>query len=232
MKFLIWPPYDKPPHVTFKSLPTTSSKPCHSTKCSTCKSISISNTFLSSTYNKMYPILKNCNCSSSNLIYLITCNICSKQYVGETGNTLRNRLNNHRSDINSKKPTTIAIHFNLPKHSFNNIQITPIELLDPGTLPPDRKIREAFWQKTLGTVHPQGLNCFPIDPKTPFVFKNSIPNPKELVPITLPYCSLSVTLIRKWREICESNPTFKNYRFIGAYSNNQNIATKLVHSKL
>jgi hypothetical protein len=232
MKSQIWPPYIRPPHKTFKTLPTTSSAPCRSNKCSTCNSISISSTFLSSSCNKLFPILKNCNCLSSNLIYLITCSLCAQQYVGETGNSLRDRLNNHRSNITSKKPTTISIHFNSPKHSFKNLQIIPIELLPPGSLPAERKIREKYWQNILGTIHPLGLNNFPIDPNTPNFHKNSNPAPKELIPITLPYCALSVKLIRRWREICEGDPTFADCRFIAAFSNNKNIATKLVHSKL
>ena len=39
------------------------------------------------------------NCSTSNVVYLITCNAFSVSYVGETGNQPRTRLDNHRSDI-------------------------------------------------------------------------------------------------------------------------------------
>ena len=232
MKSLIWSPYEKPPCAMFESLPVTTVKPCHSKKCLTCKSIVISSTYPSTVYNKLYPVLRNSNCQSSNLVYLITCSLCSKQYVGETGNTLRDRLNNHRSDIKTKKPTSIAIHFNLPNHSFHNLQIIPIEVLEPGTLPPARKVREAFWQKALGTIYPQGLNCFPIDPNTPLVYRNLNPPQKELIPITLPYCSFSAKLIKLWKSICEDDPTFKDCKFIAAFSNSKNLATKLVHSKL
>ena len=51
-------------------------------------------------------------CDTKNLIYIIQCNRCNLQYIGETKRRLKDRFNEHRRTIdnpNSKtKPTTAA----------------------------------------------------------------------------------------------------------------------------
>ena len=69
------------------------------------------------------------NCGTSNVVYLITCNACSVSYVGETGNQLRTRLNNHRSDIRHYNDTQVARHFNEAGHSYADLLITILESL-------------------------------------------------------------------------------------------------------
>ena len=51
------------------------------------------------------------------------------QYVGQTCNTLRLRLNGHRSDIKHNKDTPAARNFNQMHHTLDNLHITPIEYL-------------------------------------------------------------------------------------------------------
>ena len=63
-------------------------------------------------------IFKNSNCDSRNLIYLIHCDSCGAQYVGETGRTLRERLNGHRADIRLSKRTHVAVHFDGCLYNF------------------------------------------------------------------------------------------------------------------
>ena len=50
------------------------------------------------TYNIVSPSL-SMNCGTVNIIYLVTCRKCGIQYVGETGQSLRKRLNNHRNRL-------------------------------------------------------------------------------------------------------------------------------------
>ena len=47
----------------------------------------------------IFHVKSNMNCNSSNLIYVITCMGCNKQYIGETGDILRNRVRVHRQHI-------------------------------------------------------------------------------------------------------------------------------------
>ena len=60
----------------------------------------------------------------------ITCTLCPNSlYIGETGNTLRQRLNGHKSDIRKKKNTPVADHFNLPNHSLQDLQVCVLRRL-------------------------------------------------------------------------------------------------------
>lgn len=134
---------------------------CKSTNCITCKNhASTSLSFKSEKYKCTYPILNKVGCLTFNLIYLITCNKCHTQYVGETGRTLTNRLTEHRLNIKNKNNTPIGIHFNTINHSIQDLRITIIEHMPDGTIPL-RRTREKYWQIQLGTIHPLGLNNMP-----------------------------------------------------------------------
>ena len=62
------------------------------------------------------------NCKSANVIYLITCTQCGKQYVGETKRALNERMNGHRSDWTKRRfqRSPVAEHFHLQNHDFNS----------------------------------------------------------------------------------------------------------------
>mgnify|MGYP003449751170 FL=1 len=107
-----------------------------------------------------FEITDEMNCNTKNVIYLVNCIKCQKQYVGQTERRLKDRLNAHRSNIKNKTQTAIAIHFNEAAHSFNNLRIIPIEIVNN---PLERIKREKFWIKTLKTKYPNGLNNYPID---------------------------------------------------------------------
>ena len=50
------------------------------------------------------------------LIYLIHCKKCGHQYVGETGQALHCRMNNHQADvIHKRKRTNQWLHISIPK---------------------------------------------------------------------------------------------------------------------
>src|SRR5206468_3717899 len=60
-------------------------KPCEGNKCQTCEIITHGSTFKSTTYNEIFNIkTNNCNCSTNDIVYLITCKLCNLQYVGES----------------------------------------------------------------------------------------------------------------------------------------------------
>jgi hypothetical protein len=231
----IWPAIPSPPPA-----PVAYSNGCNAKKCYTCPIIRNTHFFTSSVTKKHYPILTNCNCASVDIVYLITCKICLIQYVGETGDTLRNRMSHHRSNIKTNKNTPIGIHFNLLHRGQISFSVVPIEILNSNSVT-DRRDRESHWQAQLQTFYPKGLNNYPVlDPHISFKPKpNPDPNPpknhkpvKEFIPIVLPYNPLSVTLIKKWKETCLGDPNFSNLKFIAAFSKNNNLARSLVHSKL
>ena len=68
-----------------------------------------------------------------NVIYMIQCNHCSKQYIGETKRRLKDRFNEDRRPVdnpsNISKPTTVSKHFRTNDHSTNDITLIPLELI-------------------------------------------------------------------------------------------------------
>jgi len=87
------------------------------------------NQFKSTINNKTFKLLNNANCSLSNLVYVITCSLCNIQYVGKTGDTLRNRMNRHRCNIDINQNTAVAIHFKSNNHNLEYLAVTPVELI-------------------------------------------------------------------------------------------------------
>ena len=92
-------------------------------------------------------------------MYLITCKQCDVQYVGETSQMLRSRMNNHRTSTKGFKPLYLYNHFNSDNHSFDDALIMPIEQITetPNSISL-RLLREAFWYKELCSFYPYGLN--------------------------------------------------------------------------
>jgi hypothetical protein len=138
------------------------SQPCKATLCKSCNNIEDNVYFYSQYYKKQFFLTSNLDCSSKNIIYLITCNLCKIQYVGETGRQMRLRLTQHRHDIKVKNLTPIGIHFNKKNHTLSHLNIIPIETIESDKVY-QRKTREYYWQLRLGTIFPKGLNNFPVN---------------------------------------------------------------------
>ena len=97
--------------------------PCQSALCKTCVLV----------YNLMdlpfgdrqvYHVTGRYNCAASAVVFLITCSVCDAAYVGETGRTLRERMNGHRQDIRSHADTPVALHFG---ESTHNLRVSVIQ---------------------------------------------------------------------------------------------------------
>ena len=92
---------------------------------------------------------------------------CMKQYVGETQNSLGDRMKNHRSQIRhapKKTSSLIANHFCDQYHGIENLEIIGIEIprlkenYDSSYEVIRRLKREKCWQEKLQTLAPYGLN--------------------------------------------------------------------------
>jgi len=105
--------------VTPKSNQCYYNSPCNSIRCLNCKHMPHTNQFQSTTNNRTFKLRNNHNCSSTNLVYVTTCLLCNIQYVGETGDTIRNRMKRHRSNICLNQNTAVAIHFKTANHNLN-----------------------------------------------------------------------------------------------------------------
>ncbi|XP_078583735.1 uncharacterized protein LOC144866254 [Branchiostoma floridae x Branchiostoma japonicum] len=143
-----------------KNIPS-GSYPC-GRKCLTCTYVKKSKAFHSHQTSIRYTIRAHITCRTRNIIYMIQCKKCGIQYVGETGQTLANRMNGHRSSIKTDKDTPISAHFNQPSHTVADMEVIGLEKLAYGRtedLTRQRRLhRESYWIHQLRTLHPEGLN--------------------------------------------------------------------------
>lgn len=157
--------------VSINSLATNSTRRltnrftlCKNPRCIACKYHAYDcNSFTSSTFNAAFNFNDSFTCKTRNIIYLITCVKCDKQYVGETSRCLSDRLTDHRSCILNKKQTPIAIHFNEHGHSLTrDLKAIAIEKVIDTADNKIRRERELIWWERLGTRYPRGLNGLPL----------------------------------------------------------------------
>ena len=130
---------------------------CTLTRCKTCPFIS--NIVKISGPNRPAKITDHFTGISANVIYCITCTLCKKIYIGETGRRLADRFREHlrdveKNDTDASKP--VARHFNLPNHSHHNMTICGLSLHHGNT--ESRKNLEQKFIFQLGTLYPHGIN--------------------------------------------------------------------------
>ena len=128
---------------------------CNHFRCVTCGHLNCNNYFQSTANKKVYTIQHSFKCTSRNVIYLITCTKCKKQYVGYTTNQLNQRINRHRSNIINNKDIYISRHFNFFDHNLRNLSV---QIIDTASNISEPKKLEKFWILTLETYVPKGLN--------------------------------------------------------------------------
>jgi hypothetical protein len=106
---------------------------------------------------------KDLYCTTRNLIYALECNVCHKQYVGETKRSFKERIAEHLGDIKNKRLNKpLGKHFSLPGHQTGSILTFILETLKGDPDHPlsviKRRTRERFWIYRLRTPEPLGLN--------------------------------------------------------------------------
>ena len=107
---------------------------CNDGRCKTCKFIAHNTTsYTFHNTGQTRTIHQNLSCSSDNLIYMINCKRCLKtdttppsQYIGQTGRTLRERFGEYRRGIQNNTDESVPIHFNLPHHTLNDVELIPL----------------------------------------------------------------------------------------------------------
>lgn len=141
---------------------------CKSKRCQTCPKLIQSKYFTSNVTNRKYEMINHTNeiitCKSQNLVYLLTCEGCNIQYVGETTIALHERMNIHRtsksgcehfiehfSDVCSGTSFSIQVIEKLSGDGYDELREVCCEMRDK------RLEREDFWMKRLRAIYPYGL---------------------------------------------------------------------------
>ena len=96
-------------------------------------------------------------CQNKSVIYLATCEKCHKQYVGQTGRKLHERIMEHLRYI-KKGINALGEHYkNNTCDSGRDLKFQIIEQVFPNT-DPMRLHREKLWIDKLQAKEPNGLN--------------------------------------------------------------------------
>ena len=108
----------------FKTIKKPGTFKCARSRCKTCPFVQ--NADKISGPKRSVKITDRFTCTSANVIYCITCTLCKKLYIGETGRRLGDRFREHLRDVekddkDASKP--VARHFNLPNHSKEHMSI-------------------------------------------------------------------------------------------------------------
>ena len=196
--------------------------------CFTCKHIPNCNSVTSNTTNMSFKLQTDLNCNSNNIIYLIECENCGKQYIGQTKRSLRLRFNNHRFDIENERKTVVSAHFNKACH-LDDCKIIPI--FKCPTMESDNettKIRldiEQYFIKTLKTYAPYGMNI-----------ATQKYDDLSTIQFISPYSGLAMKatkIVKKhYEELQQHIPHIFYSKFIAAYNRNKNIKDSLVSAKI
>jgi hypothetical protein len=88
----------------------TGTKPCNK-PCGICPYILKSKEFISTHTREKFNMTGTYTCSTKEVIYLTTCSKCMKQYVGQTGRRLADRIKEHLNFICLQKEVT-GVHYN------------------------------------------------------------------------------------------------------------------------
>lgn len=135
---------------------------CGGKRCQICKFVKVGSVFESSVEGRKFHINHSFDCNSTGVVYLFTCQICKKQYVGSTITSFRARFNNHRSSLSRYGKGQRGIcgqnlyaHFYSQGHNgLEDIQIQIIDVTDVS----QPTIREGFWVEKINCYEPKGLN--------------------------------------------------------------------------
>ena len=135
---------------------------CKKQDCQTCKSIKRRDKLPQN--NREYKLAKDVNCLTNNVVYLLECTRCKKQYVGETKRNFLTRFKEHLADIRHNRDTPVAKHFNLNSHKTAATPAQPIPTIlsriagHPDRTTDVRKNKEKLWIHTLRSTAPHGIN--------------------------------------------------------------------------
>lgn len=125
--------------------------------CETCKLLDVGPDIKITSTNKTFTVKHNMNCETQNLIYIITCNGCKKQYVGETGNELKTRMTLHRQHIRHPECRKLGVSKHIAECGRGGFTVFPFYKMDK-EITSHRRNKETYF---INIMKPE-LNALPI----------------------------------------------------------------------
>ena len=129
-------------------------RPCGDKGCKTCPFIDASTTL--GGHTGTFTVRSSLSCQSRDIVYILTCTLCSKLYVGETCRSLAERFSEHLRSMKLGYSNPVGQHFASPYHSFSHAKIAAV-----WQNPRDRVYRKHMESRIisrLGTTQPAGMN--------------------------------------------------------------------------
>ena len=128
---------------------------CGSPRCSACPFARNCLSFKIPSSGVLYPICMNLSCASTHVVYVINCSSCNITYVGQTSNTLRQRISEHlRAIRNNNLSAPLTSHF----RNQCDIQHLNFFAIDRSFSDSTRFLKERKWIQYFRSLHPSGLN--------------------------------------------------------------------------
>ena len=127
-------------------------------ECKLCSYINPEKELKSTVTKEVVKCKSDFSCTTIGVIYLVTCNKCKIQYIGQTTRKFNTRMKEHITSIKKSEDTVIGKHFNTVGHSLDNFTVQIIEKVCPN----ETHIlleRERFWIIRFNTILPLGLNA-------------------------------------------------------------------------
>jgi len=131
-------------------------KNCGSKNCKTCEYLVTPEEIRNHHTNISVALKSKIRCDQHNVVYAIQCRTCGLLYIGETGNTLRERFSRHLSGIKTRKDDR-AINKHFIQHGIEALTIMGLDTNVHWTIA-ERKRAEKDWIHKMKTFFPNGLN--------------------------------------------------------------------------
>ena len=133
----------------------TGMKKCN--KCPICPYVQVGPIIKATQINYTTEINAEVNCQTKNIIYIIGCQKCKEQYVGETSRSLQERFSEHLGYVKNKHLNKVTgEHFNLKGHNHSDMKISIMEKLHSNS-DQYRKQREKMFITKFNTKY-KGMN--------------------------------------------------------------------------
>ena len=125
--------------------------------CVICPYVKTGKTVKSAASNLTVDINRPVNCQTKNMLYCISCDKCTMQYIGESERSLQERFSEHRGYVNNGHVSkATGEHFSQKGHKLSDMRVTVLEKIF-STDPAGRKEREKLFIKERNTKY-KGMN--------------------------------------------------------------------------